>query len=232
MSRNQKSPLQAVAIWAGLALIGLPLALLTGSFPLAGLALIGWLAFCFAIRALARWLGWRTALMQLAFLVVGALLALLLFLLASNLSMLSLPGSPELFIVSLFLGLWSILSGLVARNARSMYVAIHLSNWFFCLGIMIGLGTGWAFPYLFLPVPLGIMILLLGFHKPVIQMLTSLPFLQKNKPSTAVPKSDDSYDYERGYQSAYEEGGSVYPYQDESDKPTIPTQWTELRQQQ
>jgi hypothetical protein len=226
MSQYQKGPFQAVAIWAGLALIGLPLALLvSNSLPLLGLALVSWLAICVAMRALARWLGWRTALMGAALLLAGVPLAILLFTLTSNLNFpshnyMGFHGSPTFWIVCWFLGLWSILSGLLTRNVRVMYVALHLSNWLFWLGI-IGAQAWWSFPYPFLLIPLGFMLLLLGLKKPIIQKLAFLPFLPKNRQSNAVPKPADHQDYEQGYRPSDVEGGTVYTYADEQEVSTV-----------
>ena len=236
MSRYQKSPLQTVAIWAGLALIGFPLALLfAASLPLFGLALVSWLAFCVAMRVLARWLGWRTVLMKTAILLAGMPFAILLFTLTSNLNFpdhMGFYGSPAFLIVCWFLGFWSILSGLLTRNERGMYVAVHLSNWLFCLGIIGALGIGRSFPYPLLPIPLGIMLLLLGLNKPIIQRLAFLPFFQKNRQSSAVPKPAGHQDYEQGYQPSYEEGGNIYTYPDEQEVPTVHSPRAEIQQQQ
>src|SRR5258708_7538473 len=239
MSLYQKSPLQKVAIWAGLTLIGLPLtAILTNPFypnqlPIFALALVSWLAFCVAMRALARWLSLRTTLMGAAILLAGVPLALLLFMLTNNLNltnhMVYLNGNGAFLIVYWFLGLWSILSGLLTRNERGMYVAVHLSNWLFWLGIIGALGYGQSLPLL--TIPLGIMLLLLGLYKPIIQKLASLPFLQKNWQSNAVPKSADYQDYEQGYRPSYNEGGNVSTYPHEEEVPTLSSPRAELQQQ-
>jgi len=241
MSLYQKSPLQTVAIWAGLTLIGLPLtAILTNPFnpnqlPIFALALVSWLAFCVAMRALARWLRLRTALMGAAILLAGVPLALLLFMLTNNLNltnhMVYLNGNGAFLIVYWFLGLWSILTGLLTRNERGMYVAIHLSNWLFWLGIIGALGYGPSLPLL--TIPLGIMLLLLGLYKPIIQNLASLPFLQQNWQSNAAPKSADFQDYEQGYRPSYkEDGGNAYTYPYEEEVPTVYSPRAEIQQQQ
>ncbi len=230
MSLYQKSPLQKVAIWAGLTLIGLPLtAILTNPFnpnqlPIFALALVSWLAFCVAMRALARWLSLRIALMGTAILLAGVPLALLLFMLTNNLNltnhMVYLNGNGAFLIVYWFLGLWSILSGLLTRNERGMYVAVHLSNWLFWLGIIGALGYGQSLPLL--TIPLGIMLLLLGLYKPIIQ---------KNWQSNAVPKPADHQDYEQGYRPSYNEGGNVSTYPHEEEVPTVSSPRAEIQQQ-
>lgn len=238
MSLFQKSPLQTLAIWAGLTLIGLPLtAILTNPFnpnqlPIFAMALVSWLAFCVAMRALARWLRLRTALMGAAILLAGVPLALLLFMLTNNLNltnhMVYLDGSPALLIFYWFLGLWSILSGLLTRNERGMYVAVHLSNWLFWLGIISALGYGQSLPLLI--IPLGIMLLLLGLYKPIIQYLVLLPFLQKDTQPGAMPKSADHQNYEQGYRASYEEGGKVYTFSDGQEEPTAHYPWMHQEQ--
>lgn len=241
MSLYQKSPLQTFAIWAGLTLIGLPLAaLLTNPFnpdqlPIFAIALVSWLTFCIAMRALARWLRLRTALMGAAILLAGVPLTILLFRLATDMNLTTQPGlsgSGPLVILYWFLGFWSVLSGLLTRNARGVYIALHLFNWLFWLGIGSALGIFLPGGLIFLTIPLGVTLLLLGLYKPIIQYLASLPFLQKDTQSGAIPKSADHQDYEQGYRPSYKEGGNVSTYPDEEDVPTVYSPRAEIHQQQ
>lgn len=235
MSRYQKSTLQIISIWVGFALIGLPLVLLfaASSLPLFVLAMGSWIVFCGCMLAVARWLGWRIVLIETALLLAGVPLAFLFAMLISNLTIDMAQHSGFILLAfGWFLGFWSLLSGLLTRNGRGMYVAIHLSNWLFCLGIIAALGNGASFPYLLLFIPLGIMFLLLGLSKPILQKLALLPFLQKNRQTNTVPKQAAHQDYEQGYRPAYQEGENIYTYPDEQKAPTAYSFPVEMQQQQ
>jgi hypothetical protein len=253
MSLSQKSPLQRVAIWAGLTLLGTPLiwlllaalvnALNLYSPPSTAIlvfllapSLIVWLALCIAIRRLTRWLGMSTALIGAVIFPLGVPLAAVL---SASIPLQNLVNHGLLLnppwvtinanwvITFWFLGFWSLLSGLLTRSARAMYVALHLTNWLLWLGIICS--SGGLLPLLIFP--LGIMLLLLGFYKPIIRGLASLPLLQKSSQPEAVPKPDSPQDYEQGYRAAYREGGNIYTYTDEEDIPTEYSPRAESQQQ-
>jgi hypothetical protein len=251
--RSQKSPLQRVAIWAGLTLLGMPLIWLLfvtlvnalnlylppspGSlvFLLAS-SLVAWFAFCIAIRRLTRWLGIRTALIGAVIFLLGVPIAAVL---SANITLQNLVTHALLLnppwvninanwaITFWFLTLWSLLSGLFTRSARAMYVALHLANWLLWLGI-ISSSSG-LLPLLIFP--LGIMLLLLGFYKPIIRGLASLPLFQKTSQPDAAPKPASPQDYEQGYRAAYKEGGNIYMYPDEEDIPTVYSPRAQSQQQ-
>ncbi len=252
MAPSKKSPFQMFAIWGGLTLIGIPVVMLlllpfaaglsgvSGMFALA-LALVGWLAFWRVVQVLVRRLGERAVLMRTAIFLTGLPLA---FLLSTNTMLLSLvnsvvryyipntafPSYAAAAIFCWFLALWSLPSGLLTRRARGMYVALHLSNWLFWLGISSL--RDWDFFLLILP--LGITLLLLGFSESIIRSLARLPFLQKRQ-SDAVPKSADPHDYEQGYQASpsyYKEGKNIYPYPGEENASAVYSPLADMQQQQ
>jgi hypothetical protein len=250
---SQKSPLQTFAVWTGLALLGTPFiwlllgALLTALNPeassstgfsifLVAVSLVVCLALCIAMRPLIRWLGLRTALMGAVIFLLGVPLAAVL---SASIPLQNLVNHGLLLnppwvtinanwvITFWFLGLWSLLSGLLTRSARAMYVALHLVNWLLWLGIISS--SGGLLPLLIFP--LGIMLLLLGFYKPIIHRLAFLPFLQKRSQPQAAPKSAHPQDYEQGYRPSYKEGENIYTYPDE-DVPPTDSPPLEMQQQQ
>jgi hypothetical protein len=260
MTTSQKSFLQTLAIWAGLILIGIPVVMLLlyllyqfvgglswdqgGAFVYA-LALAGWLTFWGIMRTLVRRSELRIALLRAAIFLAGVPLAVLLStnnMLRSLVSFIvhyyyapnmSFPTNLSLAIICLFLAIWSLLNGLFTRSARGMYVALHLFNWFFWLGI-IGTFFWTTGGSIFLIIPLGIMLLLLGFRELIIRWLAILPLLQKSWKPTAMPKPADPPGYEQGYQSqSYKEGGNIYTYSsDEEDAPAAYAPQAETQQQQ
>ena len=254
MATSEKSFLQILAIGAGLILLGIPVTMLL-LYPLAGglrwdgeevfvfaLVLAGWLASWRIMRTLVRRLGLRTVLLRVAIFLTGVPLA---FLLSTNSMLQSLvnsivryyipntvvPSNTPLAIICFFLAIWSLLNGLFTRSAHGMYMALHIFNWLFWLGIVSAFAwvTGGS---IFLTVPLGITLLLLGFRESIIRKLVILPLLSWQP--TAVPKPADPPGYEQGYRpSFYKEGGSIYTYSpDEEEAPTAYSPQTETQQQQ
>lgn len=219
MFSSQRSPSQKFLIWLGVAVIGTPLAFwfaylvapssLWASVWAFIIALVAWLAFCIGMRAFARWLGLRTVLIGAGMLLVGVPLA---YLAASAIQ----SGLVFLW----FLAFWTILSGLLTRNARGMYIALHLANWFFFLGILSMNGFYLFNVYtIYLAIPLGIMLILLGLYRPVTNRLVLFPFMRHGTPVPASPKPSSGRAYETGYQAAYEEGGRSYTYSSGPEKP-------------
>lgn len=234
---RQRNLLQTVAIWTGLAVFGIFLGLMS-VYPL-GLPAItavvgGWMVFCVIMNNVARRVGWRTVLMRTGFFLVGVPLALLLSLNHTLPDLINplihLGGNPSVAIFFWALCLWFALYGLLTGSARGMYMALHLFNWLFWLGIVsvFGLGSG---PFLL--IPLGVMLLLLGFSRPITRKLALLPLFQKSWRSDTAPKSDDPRDYEHGYQPVYQEGGNIYTMEpDEMDVPTVYAPRADMQQYQ
>ncbi|QBD78946.1 hypothetical protein EPA93_24365 [Ktedonosporobacter rubrisoli] len=250
---RKKHPLQIFAVWACLMLLGAPViwlllglllkALNFGAFYstvysilLCAVSLVICLVLCVAIRQLIRWLGLRTALVGAVIFLLGVPLAAMLSALIPLQDLVNhvLLLNPWIFIEAnwvitfWFLGLWSLLSGLLTRSARMMYVTLHFFNWLLWLGI-ISRHSGLLFEFLIFP--LCTTLLLLGFYKPITSYLSSLPFFQKRSQPEAAPKPAHPQDYEQGYRPAYQEGENMYAYPQE-EIPTIVSLPEGMQQQQ
>ena len=232
MFSSQRNPSQKFLIWLGVAVIGMPLAfwfayLAAPSSPWASvwafiIALAAWLAFCIGMRVFARWLGLRTVLIGAGMLLVGVPLAYL-----------AASATQSGLVFLWFLAFWTILSGLLTRNARAMYVALHFANWFFFLGILSMNGFYLLNVYtIYLAIPLGIMLILLGLYRPVTNKLALFPFMRHGTPIATGPKSPPERAYETGYQAAYEEGGRSYTYSSGPEKPMARYPSGTMQQQQ
>lgn len=240
MHMHQRSLLQTVAIWAGLAVFGVFLGLFVYPFGFLAIAAVvaGWMIFWVVMHQITQRLGWRTVLKQTILFLVGVLLALLLSLnhtLTDLINPLIYPlgaENPSAVIFFSVLCLWSALYGLLTRSVHGMYVALHLFNWFFWLCILSVFGL-WTSGPLFLLIPLGIMLLLLGFSRQIIRNLEFLPLVQKSGRSDPAPKSDNPRDYERGYRPVYREGGNTYTMApDEMDVSTASHSQADMQQHQ
>lgn len=265
MFQYQKNPLRAVAIWISLFLIGLPLAFLLGiSSPLFfAITIVAWLVFCACMGKLGQWLGWRNALILAGWSLAGGLLVLVIswFLRYPYSSSLSLYGLGNLAfsVTFLFLGGWFLLGGLVTRSERGLYVAIHLFNWCFWLGIFCMITH--FFPYQLFCIPFAVMLLLLGLNKMILRNLA--PLFQKGRQPEGAPKPANPQDYyqdyrpitemrdvpppsdsqqmprpiglqgyQQGYQPIYEEGEDFSTYLNEEEIPTSYSQHVGYQQQQ
>lgn len=165
-----------------------------------------WPAFYAAIyipiKALTRWLGLPTSLRGGVSLLIGIMLSVPLINLtnANHYSVEGLFG---------FFGFWVLLSGLFTRNAKGLYVALHLANWFFAISLVellireVNVGDT---SVLFLLIPFDIMLLLLYFYKPIVKLLTALPLFQASTP----PKSDREKIYEQEHYPLDENGENRY----------------------
>ncbi len=265
MFQYQKNPLRAVAIWIALFLIGLPLAFLLGiSSPLSfGSNIVIWLVFCACMGKLGEWLGWRTALIQVGWSLAGGLLVLAIswfmrYPYSSSLSLYGL-GNLAFSVTFLFLGGWLLLGGIVTRSKRGLYVAIHLFNWCFWLGIF-SLITH-SFPSWLFCIPFAVMVLLLVLNKVI--MRNFMPLFQKGRQPEGAPKPANPQEYyqayrptpemrdvphhadsqempkpvgfqgyQQGYQPAYEGGEDFSTYLHEEEIPTAYSQQVGHQQQQ
>jgi hypothetical protein len=247
MSRKQTSLLQTLAIWVGFVLFSFPLILtllsfMVGWFPgLLTLFLAVWVAICLMMSILARWIGLRTALIGTATFLIGIPIAVFISMHIPNSTFYSgmsndntfVSGETHAIVIFGFLGFWSILSGLITRNARGMYAALHLANWLLSLSVLMLLLMDPHF-LLYLALPLGIMLLLLVFSQPIMQILSVLPWINQTEPSGAIPKPSDFQGYEDGYQPFYEEGGNTslsHPYERQNQSAYMPQSEMQQRQQ-
>ncbi len=240
MHMHQRNLLQTVAIWAGLAVFGIFLGFFVSPFGFPAIIAVAgaWMVFWIVMSQVARRLGWSTVFTQTMFFLIGMLLALLLSLnhtLTNFINPLIYPLGAENPSAVVFFGalcLWSALYGLLTRSARGMYVALHLFNWSFWLCILSVFGLGVS-GLLFLLIPLGIMLLLLGFSSLIIRNLTFLPPFPKKQRSDPAPKSESPRDYEHGYQPFYREGGNIYTMApDEMDVPTTSSSQADMQHYQ
>lgn len=216
MFSPQRSSSQTFLIRLGVAVVGMPLVFWfaylvappsSRTFVLLfTIGLLVWLAICVGVRKLAHWLflvfvmgllvcqviwlcvsvpahwvGVRTSLIGAGILLIGVPLAVL----ASNIADFATMNSGLWF-----LAFWSILSELLTRNGRGMYIALHLANWFFFLGILSVNNFHFLTAYpIYLAIPVGNMLILLGLYRPVINRLALFPFMHHGTVNPADPKS-------------------------------------------
>lgn len=220
MFSYQRSSSQKFLILLGVTVLGTPLAVwfaflvaqyasLWAFVSAFTIGLVIWLTICAGVRALARWLGLRTTLIEAG-----------MFLISIPLAYVFAKATSSALVFFWFFAFWSILSGLLTRSGRGMYVALHLANWLFFVGIFAAFGLAPYNSFPFLAIPLGIMIILLGLYRPVTNRLVLFPFMHHEPSNPAGPKpSPSERAYETGYQASYEEGGRSYTYSSEQEKP-------------
>ncbi|GHO73778.1 hypothetical protein KSD_15490 [Ktedonobacter sp. SOSP1-85] len=132
-------------------------------------------------------------------------------------------------LMTLYLGLGTLVIGAAPRRATIFYVFLFFANWIAGIGFAVALsklpGTDLV-ACLWLFIPLGMTILLGTNGKSILASLRRLPLFQANRPQTRVyyqPRrqrstpNPSSRSYEQGYQATqprqatYEEGGLTYP---------------------
>ncbi|GHO54564.1 hypothetical protein [Ktedonobacter robiniae] len=132
-------------------------------------------------------------------------------------------------LMTLYLGLGTLVIGAAPRRATIFYVFLFFANWIAGIGFAVALSKlpgADLVACLWIFIPLGMTILLGTNGKSILTSLRRLPLFQANRPQTRVyyqPRRQRSTpnpsprSYEQGYQAAqprqatYEEGGLTYP---------------------
>jgi hypothetical protein len=131
------------------------------------------------------------------------------------------PAGTAVFLFTM--AFWSFITGFIARSARGMYWALHISAWFVGLGLTtIPLTYDYYSPsWYWIIFPIGVSIFLFAQYKTILDNLSRNPFFRDRQPQPQSPShlQPSQPSYEQGYlpaqptvKAAYEEGGKLYPY--------------------
>lgn len=118
-----------------------------------------------------------------------------------------------------FLASWLVMSSLWTRSAKTVYWCLQLVIWVISIGILSSVMSLYMyesnFLWIWLPLPVGLSIILAALYKKAILFLSNLPFLRQPVFRPTRPPYQQGYRASQQPKAVYEESIPYYPYPDQ-----------------